>query len=133
MTCILLLIACNDMYPPPHSMLKRPTNTMKRPTNTMKRPTNTMKRPTNTMKRPTNTMKRPTNIERAGMRDVTLDELSYKGGPLSLAPSRTQQRDYFVVQAIVVGLSLFRVLKYLGASSMFGGLVETLKVLSMGP
>ncbi len=67
----------------------------------------------------------PPTPGKAGMRDVALDQLSYDQGPLSLAPSRSQLRDYFVVQAIVVGLSLFRVLKYLGASSMFGGLVET--------
>ena len=45
----------------------------------------------------------------------------YYDGPLSLAPVQVLLRDYFVVQAIVVGLSMFRLLKYLAFNPLFGG------------
>jgi len=66
-----------------------------------------------------------------GARDIALDSLSYYGGPLSLAPVQVQLRDYFVMQAIIVGLSMFRLLKYLAFNPLFGGIIETFIIIKV--
>jgi hypothetical protein len=68
---------------------------------------------------------------KAGARDITKDTMTYFDGPLSLAPAHVQQRDYFIIQSLTVGLSMFRLLKYLAVNPLLGGLIETFIIVKV--